>query len=431
MSDTQSNLNESNRHFSNHSPPVPTQNVPHCSAVGSPSIVETDTTNIAGREMKPECEPSLAAVDIKYHSQTIYSPQHDVGYAREHQTVEADASSLEDVPNHRRISNGVEGTRCGTMETACERQRGQALKISKNSGTVCVSVNDVYREEHDEERSYTDMDQNACYASVVVVSLETENSPAPESLQSKNVLQHTQTAFCIGDDVLSFSSSGTSTREMCRICCGGRDTGELMSPCMCAGSVEFCHKDCLRKWISCQGCYRCEICHDKYMVHTKIPANLNKWKSVKLTGAERLHIAVFVLTISFLVCTLTWISWSALSNDPDAIYERSTVAGRVSYTIYVPMDMLSFCIIALEIRFVLYKIWRRWLSINADISVISAHQRFKDEQRQKEETVTNVQLTGNFSRDYVNVTIVSMDEDEPTAERDAELNINRERKQTC
>lgn len=36
----------------------------------------------------------------------------------------------------------------------------------------------------------------------------------------------------------------------CRICLEGSESGNLMTPCSCAGSIAHVHFSCLREWIS-------------------------------------------------------------------------------------------------------------------------------------------------------------------------------------
>ena len=47
----------------------------------------------------------------------------------------------------------------------------------------------------------------------------------------------------------------------CRICL---EEGELISPCMCAGTTAFVHEACLVKWLNTSGRTDCEICKYEY-----------------------------------------------------------------------------------------------------------------------------------------------------------------------
>ena len=43
----------------------------------------------------------------------------------------------------------------------------------------------------------------------------------------------------------------------CRICL---EEGDLISPCLCAGTAAFVHEECLIKWLNVSGRTDCEIC---------------------------------------------------------------------------------------------------------------------------------------------------------------------------
>lgn len=47
----------------------------------------------------------------------------------------------------------------------------------------------------------------------------------------------------------------------CRICL---DEGDLISPCLCAGTSAFVHEECLIKWLNMSGRTDCEICKYEY-----------------------------------------------------------------------------------------------------------------------------------------------------------------------
>ena len=52
--------------------------------------------------------------------------------------------------------------------------------------------------------------------------------------------------------------------KICRICLDEDDQKDLISPCNCAGSTKYVHRDCLENWratnINEDNYKRCEIC---------------------------------------------------------------------------------------------------------------------------------------------------------------------------
>ncbi|CEF61246.1 Zinc finger, RING-CH-type domain and Zinc finger, RING/FYVE/PHD-type domain-containing protein [Strongyloides ratti] len=63
--------------------------------------------------------------------------------------------------------------------------------------------------------------------------------------------------------------------EMCRIC--HSESGILISPCICQGSMGFIHDNCLIEWIKTSGKRTCELCGTKYHAKKKMIWNFFKW----------------------------------------------------------------------------------------------------------------------------------------------------------
>ncbi|KAL5495309.1 hypothetical protein ACEPAI_772 [Sanghuangporus weigelae] len=54
--------------------------------------------------------------------------------------------------------------------------------------------------------------------------------------------------------------------RQCRICFDGPESGRLIRPCYCRGSIAYIHVECLQRWRreSQSAFYRCPQCHYKY-----------------------------------------------------------------------------------------------------------------------------------------------------------------------
>lgn len=72
------------------------------------------------------------------------------------------------------------------------------------------------------------------------------------------------------------SKSSENSEIFCKICFESEatpKTGRLISPCKCAGSVQFIHEECLKTWIISQkmdlSFANCELCHKFYKMDIK------------------------------------------------------------------------------------------------------------------------------------------------------------------
>jgi hypothetical protein len=61
----------------------------------------------------------------------------------------------------------------------------------------------------------------------------------------------------------SLSSTLNTSRE-CRICLSAGNTGDLVRPCSCCGSMSYTHTACLSAWVQERGSLVCELCGQPY-----------------------------------------------------------------------------------------------------------------------------------------------------------------------
>ncbi|XP_068582158.1 E3 ubiquitin-protein ligase MARCHF11 [Cebidichthys violaceus] len=147
----------------------------------------------------------------------------------------------------------------------------------------------------------------------------------------------------------------------CRICFQGAEQGDLLNPCRCDGSVRYTHQHCLLKWISERGCWTCELCCYRFHV---IAINLKtpwQWQSITITLVEKVQIIAVFLGSLFLVASISWLLWSALS--PQAIWQRRDVLFQICYGMYGFMDLVCVGLIVHEGAAV-YNVFMRWRAVN-------------------------------------------------------------------
>uniref|UniRef100_UPI0037E859C2 E3 ubiquitin-protein ligase MARCHF11 n=1 Tax=Semicossyphus pulcher TaxID=241346 RepID=UPI0037E859C2 len=166
----------------------------------------------------------------------------------------------------------------------------------------------------------------------------------------------------------------------CRICFQGAEQGDLLNPCRCDGSVRYTHQHCLLKWISERGCWTCELCCYRFHV---IAINMKRpwqWQSITITLVEKVQIIAVFLGSLFLVASISWLLWSALS--PHAVWQRRDVLFQICYGMYGFMDLVCVGLIVHEGAAV-YNVFMRWRAVNLHWDVQSY-----DKAKDMEETST-------------------------------------------
>ncbi|XP_058493335.1 E3 ubiquitin-protein ligase MARCHF11 [Solea solea] len=157
------------------------------------------------------------------------------------------------------------------------------------------------------------------------------------------------------------SSDNCSPTPSCRICFQGAEQGDLLNPCRCDGSVRYTHQHCLLKWISERGCWTCELCCYRFHV---IAINMKRpwqWQWISITLVEKVQIIAVFLGSLFLVASMSWLLWSALS--PQAVWQRRDVLFQICYGMYGFMDLVCVGLIVHEGAAV-YSVFMRWRAVN-------------------------------------------------------------------
>ncbi|CAJ0919957.1 unnamed protein product, partial [Mesorhabditis belari] len=88
------------------------------------------------------------------------------------------------------------------------------------------------------------------------------------------------------------SSLSSLEHRACRIC--QSETGDMVRPCGCAGTMGDIHEACLSKWVTTSHHrQRCEICQENYALSGAVFKNIKKWARPKVDCTD--VFAVFTL----------------------------------------------------------------------------------------------------------------------------------------
>ncbi|GLD50661.1 E3 ubiquitin-protein ligase MARCH11, partial [Lates japonicus] len=114
-----------------------------------------------------------------------------------------------------------------------------------------------------------------------------------------------------------------------------------------------------------------------FITHT---APTLKWQSITITLVEKVQIIAVFLGSLFLVASISWLLWSALS--PQAVWQRRDVLFQICYGMYGFMDLVCVGLIVHEGAAV-YNVFMRWRAVNLHWDVQSY-----DKAKDMEETST-------------------------------------------
>lgn len=186
--------------------------------------------------------------------------------------------------------------------------------------------------------------------------------------------------------VLSASSS-TASMPMCRICHHPQGDGldTLISPCRCAGTMQFIHQGCLNKWLEVKRSKKapaCELCNYQFHRHKKF--RLNHWQLPSCSRADKiLHSIFLVCLIIMAACaTITIICFKQdrvlpKKNDDAELTKSEVVTLTCGVLFFVAFFVAMY--VEVKARNTLYRLFTRFLYLNQTWH-IAEYDRRKDSQ---------------------------------------------------
>ncbi|VDM66838.1 unnamed protein product [Strongylus vulgaris] len=92
-----------------------------------------------------------------------------------------------------------------------------------------------------------------------------------------------QKTRCVSDS----ENSSSVERRACRIC--QSESGEMVRPCACAGTMGDIHERCLSRWVAMSNKDQCEICQEKYARSGRTLKALKEWERPHIGSEATLH----------------------------------------------------------------------------------------------------------------------------------------------
>lgn len=117
----------------------------------------------------------------------------------------------------------------------------------------------------------------------------------------------------------------------CRICLDDDDERNLISPCLCRGSVEFIHRECLLSEVQFSGNEKCTICNQRYFLNEFI----------------RLHYFIRLLLALLFICCYTLTSHFLGSIAVTSMYAGIYIAALYSKNKNVLLNLTNYIVIGI------------------------------------------------------------------------------------
>jgi E3 ubiquitin-protein ligase DOA10 len=124
------------------------------------------------------------------------------------------------------------------------------------------------------------------------------------------------------------------SEKECRVC---RDIGDashpLYAPCLCNGSILYCHQDCLEEWLKRSNKTKCELCGVKYKFSPKYSPDMPKTiplKDLIRGGILSIYRKVLPVCLRVIISLVSWLCLVPLATT--GMYAAFAVASNFSQT---------------------------------------------------------------------------------------------------
>ncbi|KAI1293639.1 E3 ubiquitin-protein ligase MARCHF8 [Halotydeus destructor] len=223
------------------------------------------------------------------------------------------------------------------------------------------------------------------------MTLETETRTKPVVLATGSILDNVQSELAV-----NMATKASCNPAICRIChCGDGDSYsldssvstcgcetsmskldlELISPCLCRGSMQYVHHHCLQQWIRTSNCKFCELCKFPFKLTIKyIP--LFQWQKLEMSNGERKKLMCNLL---FNIISMFCVFWSVYVLIEQAVHEARN--GPLYWSFWTKMLVIStgflggtvFVYFQLKFYFAILLKWRQFNRIILILDLNEVH----------------------------------------------------------
>jgi len=172
------------------------------------------------------------------------------------------------------------------------------------------------------------------------------------------------------------SDTNNEPKMSCRICLNTRtELHEYISPCLCRGTVEHVHQECLETWINSRAerPVICEMCMYEYVIgkrYIKKSSSVCKWMFCRMKRGCKCAVKslwadiVFIFGFMPLICSAATSYW--IMRDYPEIYTLTLTGFINCFGLFAYIIILLHLIILLEIAWIIlnirkhYQNWKAW-----------------------------------------------------------------------
>ncbi|KAL4433477.1 hypothetical protein ABPG74_002874 [Tetrahymena malaccensis] len=197
------------------------------------------------------------------------------------------------------------------------------------------------------------------------------------------------------------ASQNKIIERACKVCFEGesvvQEKGELIYPCLCSGSCQYIHEQCLKTWIVSRGqnifAAKCEICNYKYQIKCEQKKKLNlrySWRQNQ-TGAiiTIIFTTFFIISFGVLILFIIDIALTIASSNQAIINYDETLKFVALFIIFVFASGFFIGMIQSFKENCLFEHIVKWQIFNYDKNQLNEENQNQDDKNQTDNNIQN------------------------------------------
>ncbi|KAK7912841.1 hypothetical protein WMY93_013052 [Mugilogobius chulae] len=154
-------------------------------------------------------------------------------------------------------------------------------------------------------------------------------------------------------------TTSTDSEELfCRICHEGAQSGPLLSPCDCAGTLALVHQSCLEHWLTASNSSHCELCQHHYSLE-RLSKPFSEWLCASSMQQQRRTLLGDVLCFLFITPLSSLSGWLCVQGAMDLYFTNAAEAlGLMLLTVSLFTIYVFWSIVSVRYHLHLFRTWR-------------------------------------------------------------------------
>ncbi|KAL4482604.1 hypothetical protein ABPG72_005847 [Tetrahymena utriculariae] len=197
------------------------------------------------------------------------------------------------------------------------------------------------------------------------------------------------------------ASQNKIIERVCKVCFEGesavQEKGEIIYPCLCSGSCQYIHEQCLKTWIVSRGqnifSAKCEICNYKYQTKCEQKKKMNlrySWKQNQ-TGAiiTIIFTTFFIISFGVLILFIIDIALTIASSNQAIINYDETLKFVALFIVFIFASGFFIGMIQSFKENCLFEHIVKWQIFNYDKNQLNEENHNQDNKNQTENNIQN------------------------------------------